>query len=373
MNTNRKVKAVIIGTGMIANEGHIPAYHALPDEVELTAVCDVNPEIANSCARRYNIPRCYSDPVEMLRYEQPDLVSVCTPNLTHPQMVRLALENNAHVLCEKPLALHYKEAKELFELAAQKERMLITCQTMRFSRPYYTAHEYVAEGLLGKPYYGEINRIRRRGIPAWGKFLKKEYNGGGALADIGVHTIDSMLWVLGNPRVKAVLGHASRAIIDNERGIRYDLRESGALADKSGLVISPDFSTCDVEEFASGVIMTDGPSINFKVAWAANLPPTTEMTALGDKMGIQFPDLKVYSSIGHDQADVTPRLFPMGPHDNKPFAGHYYLVENVVNAILGREEAIVKPEETLNVVAVLELFYRSVEKGEIAYREELEQ
>lgn len=367
-----QIKAALIGAGMIANEGHIPAYRAASDDVALTAVCDTNAEAVANCARRHDIDHFYENAEEMLEKEKPDLVSVTTPNLTHASLTRLALEHGCNVLCEKPLALTYREARELYDLAEKKGVRLVACQTQRFSPAFFAAREYIREGLLGTPYYGEINRVRRRGVPAWGHFLEKSYNGGGALADIGVHMIDAQLWLMGSPKVTEVTGFASRAIIDHETGIRYDLRESGSFAAKPGQTVRVDKNRCDVEEFASGMIRTETAGINFKIAWAANMPNLTSLRILGDKLGLEVPDLKVYGTLGQDQTDMVPRLFPLGPYDNEPFSGHFYLIRNMADAMLGRGELLVRPEETLNTVAVIDLFYRSLEKGTTARMADIE-
>ena len=55
--------------------------------------------------------------------------------------------------------------------------------------------DYIADGVLGNIYYAEIDRIRRRGVPSWGTFHRKAASGGGALADIGIHALDAMLWI----------------------------------------------------------------------------------------------------------------------------------------------------------------------------------
>jgi len=368
---DQKIRVALIGAGMIANEGHIPGYRAIEEKVELTAICDRNSEVVVKCAKRHGIPHFYENAEDMLEKERPDLVSITTPNQTHPVLTRLALEHGANVLCEKPLSLDYSEAAELYTLAKDKKLLLAACQTQRYYSSYFCAKEYIQDGLLGKPYYGEINRIRRRGIPAWGHFLEKELNGGGALADIGVHAIDAILWMMGTPYVTGVLGNVSSSIIQNEHGIRYDMKESGAFPGRAGAT-SVDINYCDVEEFASGVILTNGPSINFKIAWAANLPNTNKLTILGEKMGLTVPDFHVYSTIGRDQADITPRVFPYGRYDQEPFAGHYYLIENVVDTLLGKTELLVKPEETLNTIAVISLFYRSVAQKGIALRSQIE-
>jgi len=369
--TERKFKAAIISAGMIANFGHIPAYQSFQDAVTVEAVCDVNEKAASDTARRHNIKSSFTDAAEMLRVVQPDIVSVCTPNATHKSLVRQALEAGANVICEKPLALNYADTKEMFDRARRCNRLLVACQTSRFKREYVAAKEYVDAGLLGTLYYAEINRIRRRGIPTWGTFHKKSASGGGALADIGVHALDALLWMIGAPKVTAVSGCAASHIIRNERGVIYSLAESGAFSGVHNIrPFAPD--ECDVEEFASGMIRTDnGISINFKVAWAANLPNSAAFSILGNKMGITLPDMKLYSTLGKNQIDSAPRLFELGRFDDRQFPGHYYLVENVINVLLGREELLVKPEETLNVAAAIDLFYRSAAFGREAVFAEL--
>lgn len=356
----QKLKAVIISGGMVANFGHIPAYKYFQDRVTLKAICDVNETIAIETARRNEIQGVFTDANEMLKAVQPDIVSICTPNATHKALVKQALEAGVNVICEKPLALSYLDTKELFNLAKYQGRLLVACQTSRFNREYFAAKEYVDAGLLGSLYYAEINRVRRRGIPTWGTFHKKNMSGGGAMADIGVHALDALLWMIGSPKVTSVSGATSSQIIKNERGVIYSLTESGAFAGvNNSRPFNPD--ECDVEEFASGMMRTDeGININFKVAWAANLPDSSGFSILGSKMGITLPEMKMYLTLGNNQVDSSPRLFGLGEFDNRPFPGHYYLIENVINTMLDREGLLVKPEETLNVAAAIDMFYRSV-------------
>lgn len=195
---------------MIANSGHIPAYKAFSQDVSLEAVCDLNASAARDTALRHDIPRWYSDVAAMLEEVHPDLVSVCTPNSTHKGLVAQALKAGANVICEKPLTLHYADTVELYALAEKLGKQLVVCQTSRFQRAYFAARDYIADGVLGNIYYAEIDRIRRRGVPSWGTFHRKAASGGGALADIGIHALDAMLWMLGSPQVSAVSGFTRR-------------------------------------------------------------------------------------------------------------------------------------------------------------------
>ena len=348
-------KVAIISCGMITNNAHIPAYKAFPDKYEIVAVCDVVEAAAKSTAETHNIPNYYTDAEEMLKVEKPDVVSVCVPNLLHKKFTMLALSYGANVLCEKPLAFAYKDAKEMYDYAKAQGKKLMACQSIRFLPERLAAFDMVQKGEIGDIYYAELSRIRRRGIPFWGKFHLKSASGGGAFTDIGVHGIDSAVWLMGNPKctsVKATMTKVHADEIGSAAG-------SGALA---GGVSATNFNPdeMDVESFASGYAnFENGASLSFKVSWAANLKDENNIVLAGKKCGIDIENGKIYSG----ESDITDtNVAPNGFKDH-PFFGHFCLVENFANALEGKEELFVKPEETLNVTAIIEAAYLSAELG----------
>lgn len=367
-----KLKVAIISCGMIANAAHIPAYRNLADRVELAAVCDINPETARQTAARFDIPRYYTDAEEMLQKERPDLVSVCTPNALHKPMTLLALSYGAHVACEKPIALTYADAREMFDYAREKNRVLFACQVLRYNEEYQVAREFMEDGTLGNVYYSEFSLIRRRGVPKWGVFHKKDANGGGVLCDLGVHLIDAALWVMGSPKFTSITGFASAQIACNERDVLTSLAESGAPA---GVFNARPYAPeeFEVEEFAAGNIRLDnGCCINFKTSWAVNLPNEYSMSFAGSRAGLLLPKMELLTTMGRYQADVQPRLFPAERRFAKEaFPGHFYLLENAVDHILTGSPLIVQPEETLNVAAIIDAFYVSAAKQREVRAEEI--
>ncbi len=357
---NSKLRVALISCGMITNAAHIPAYRSVSDKVDVVAVCDLNATSAGQTAARFSIPKWYADAEEMLQRERPDLVSVCTPNATHKALTMLALSYGAHVACEKPIALTYADAKELFDYAKKQDKVLFACQVLRYNQEYRFARECYDNGTLGDVYYSEFSLIRRRGVPKWGAFHKKSASGGGALCDLGVHMIDAALWVTGNPAVEAVSGTTSSYLARNEKDVLTSLVESGAPAGvHNARPYSPE--EFEVEEFAAGNIrLENGASMNFKTSWAVNLPNEYRMALAGTRAGILLPEMKLIGTMGRYQADIEPRLFPDEARFAKEaFPGHHYLFENAVNHILTGSELMVKPEETLSVTAVIDAFYRS--------------
>ena len=359
-----KLKVAVISCGMIANTAHLPAYQHYKDRCEVAAVCDLNETAARETAERFGVPRWYTDAEKMLAAEKPDLVSVCVPNGLHKTMTMLALSCGAHVLCEKPVALNYADARDMYAEAQRLGKALVACQVVRYYPEFQFAKEMHDQGILGDIYFSEFALIRRRGVPKWGAFHKKAASGGGVLCDLGVHMIDTALWIMGNARVQSVSGMTSAYLAKNETDIVMSLKESGAPAGVfTRQVYRPE--EFEVEEFAAGSMrLTNGSQMNFKTSWAVNLPPEYSMRLAGTKAGILLPEMKLLGTMGRYQADIEPRVFAdEAPFHEEVFPGHFLLVENVLDHIQKGDELLIRPEQTKHVTAIIEAFYRSAEEG----------
>ncbi|MBN1399230.1 MAG: Gfo/Idh/MocA family oxidoreductase, partial [Anaerolineae bacterium] len=170
MTESAKLRIVVIGAGMIANAGHIPAFRNLADEVEIVGVSSRDPARVAATAERHGIPQAYTSWRAMLADLQPDLAVVTTPNTSHAEITIAALESGADVLCEKPAAAAYADAQAMFAAARRTGRLLMIVQTGRYSAEIQAAKEWTDEGRLGEVYYAETSALRRRGVPQWGRF-----------------------------------------------------------------------------------------------------------------------------------------------------------------------------------------------------------
>ena len=353
-------KTAVIGTGMIANAGHIPAWKGLKGEVEIVAVADVRKEAAEETAKRYDVPRVYTDPQKMLDEVRPDIVSVCTANAYHKQWTMASLKAGAHVLCEKPVATSHADAVEMFDAAEAAGKILYVAQTLRFYNEFAAAKEIAASGKLGEPYYAAARVIRRRGIPTWGMFHMKEHNVGGPVFDLGVHAIDLLFWIMDNPKVVAVSGMTYTKFGNcGERVLTSDAESGAPLG-----VFTPrpyDHREFDVEDFATGYIrLENDAAVQLTACWAVNLPDSFEIQVAGTEGGLQLPPLKLIANMGRYQVEVEPKVFP---DEIETFPGHWGLAENFVKVLRGEAEQIVKREEVLNVIRAIEGFYQSAAAG----------
>jgi predicted dehydrogenase len=145
-----KIKAAVVGAGLIAGKKHIPAFMRHKDKVELTALCDLNQEGAKQLATQFGVPRVYSDIAEMIEKEKPDLVDICTPPKTHVRLAVEAMNRGCNVLIEKPMALSVAECDEIVEASKRNGVKVCVGHSDLFYYPFMEARELVASGAIGE-------------------------------------------------------------------------------------------------------------------------------------------------------------------------------------------------------------------------------
>jgi predicted dehydrogenase len=366
IRVNKKYKAAVIGTGFIGAGSHVPAYQ-VNDRCELVAIADIKPGSAKYVAERNGIERYYTDPQQMLEEVRPDVVSVCVPNMTHGKWSIAALEAGANVLCEKPISVNIKEARKIYTAAKKAGRCFMPIQNDRMG-PRTVIRDMIKKGALGEVYFGECENIRRRGIPNWGTFHIKAANFGGPFCDVGVHFIDSVLYMLGNPAFKAISGKTWTKIAPNEND-----KPNLDSVDKASYFIPRHYSSKEytVEDHAAGTLLLgDDILINFKFSWALNSPPFDGIRLNGTKGGIVFDKyashpFMLYSHLGEIMTDTVLDLKleipPKFGAVQNPSIG--LLVEHFLDTLDGKNELLVSEAEALNVVTVIEGFYKSAELG----------
>ena len=121
---DQKIRIGVVGGNF--GEVHIQGFRHCP-EVEVTAVCRRQEELAKQMAQKYEIQRYYTDFQQMIEAAELDAVSLAVPNGLHYPMAVQALENSKHVICEKPLALTVKEAETMLTKAKKRNGSIRLC------------------------------------------------------------------------------------------------------------------------------------------------------------------------------------------------------------------------------------------------------
>ncbi len=215
-----KIRIGIVGTGFIADY-HARAVNARP-ETELTAVISRSPETGKVFAERHQCENIFLSPTACLERGIVDALVICNPNVQHHPDTLAALQAGIHVLVEKPLACTVAQAEEMKAAAHKADRILMTGHMWRFDPEVIYIRRLTAEGSLGKIY-----RTKGYGVHVnWGPggwFTQKNLAGGGALADMGIHALDTARFLIGDPAPVAVFARVDTLFND------YDVDDTGTL------------------------------------------------------------------------------------------------------------------------------------------------
>lgn len=195
------LRFAFVGTGRIART-HARAAAAIPG-VELAAALNHRAESLAVFADEFNISGRYTDLKTMLAREDLDALVISTPNALHAPQAIQALERSIHVLVEKPMCMDSAQAEQMVAASGNSGALLMVAHMWRFDPEVRWLRQQVEQGEIG-------NLVRSSGFAIhryWGPegwFVQKGLAGGGALADMGVHAIDTTRFILGDPEPHSV-------------------------------------------------------------------------------------------------------------------------------------------------------------------------
>ncbi|NMA42070.1 MAG: Gfo/Idh/MocA family oxidoreductase [Oligosphaeraceae bacterium] len=279
---DKKLRWAIIGCGGIATT-HIKALEKLP-EVEIVGGCDINPERLDIMRDEYGMTNLYEDWNDMLEELKPDVVDVCTPNGVHMPAVIAGLEAGAHAITEKPMAMNPAECQAMIDSAKANKRLLCCGFQMRYHPACEMFINAKAAGDIGDILFVKCKALRRRGVPNWGVFGRKDLQGGGPMIDIGVHIIESAHYCMGEPKPLTASGNCWTF-----------------LGDKPSKVFNAwpnwDWETYTVEDLAVGQIRFDnGAIMQIESSFCNHIEKDImNFEIVGTKGGFNFNEATLYT------------------------------------------------------------------------------
>lgn len=355
----KTLKAGIVGCGGIANAKHLPAIRK-NGHFEAVAFCDLIEERAVKAKEEYGTPdaRVYTDYQELIK-EDLDVVYVLTPNNAHAPVTIAALKAGKHVMCEKPMAKTYAEAKAMVETSERTGKILTIGYQSRYRGDSAYLKQACENGDLGEIYYAKAHAVRRRAVPTWGVFLDAEKQGGGPLIDIGTHALDLTLWMMDNYEPEMVMGSVYRKLADQK--------------DQGNDWGDWDPAIFTVEDSAFGFVkMKNGATIVLESSWALNTLDTREAqtTLCGTKAGADMADgLRINRIKYGRQCMEKPNLHAGGAAFFEGKSEDAQDVEQRVfyNAIVNGGPLTVEPRQAMVVTQILEAIYESGKTGKPVY------
>lgn len=197
MGNNIKIKWGIVGLGKIANE--FARDLQLVESGELCAVASRNIDKAQEFANQFQCPKAYGSYDELFEDENIDILYIATPHDSHAELTIKALQNNKHVLCEKPLALHYNDALQMINTAKKHNKFFMEAFWTRFNPSMREALQHIQNGSIGEVKYVNADFAITFENPDNTRMTDMKL-GGGALMDIGVYPLFLAYLILGKPK-----------------------------------------------------------------------------------------------------------------------------------------------------------------------------
>jgi len=136
-----------------------------------------------------------------------DYVSICSPNYLHDAHIRLALRNQAHAICEKPLVLNPWNVDALAEIEKESEKHIYNILQLRKHPSIIALKEQIEKGPADKVYELDLTYITSRGRWYFISWKGDVHKSGGVATNIGVHFFDMLSWIFGG--VKENIVHVS--------------------------------------------------------------------------------------------------------------------------------------------------------------------
>lgn len=337
----------IIGFGGMGG-WHKKSILEMPEEFHLAGVYDINPARVKA-ARKEGITG-FDSLEEILAEPTIQAVIVAVPNNFHKEISIKAMKAGKDVICEKPVMITAADLEEVLEVSRATGRQFSVHQNRRWDKDFRIIKKLVDDGTIGTPFYIESRVQGSKGIPGDWRCVKEA--GGGMLLDWGVHLIDQIMWMVDSP-VTEVYAHLLTVkfpeVDDNFKLLMRFENGLSALVEVDTYTfinlprwhISGDKGTAQIDDFSCKGKVVRANTVELK--WEEGI---------------------VYTAAGPTRT-MAPRpeetLEKLDLPEMVTDAKDYY--RNFRDAAEGKAELVVKPEQAMRVMKVLDAVFESAEKG----------
>ncbi len=320
----------IIGFGLHAVKRLMPGFE-FSKNCRVTALSRRDINQARESAQLHNIPHAFSSAKDLCRSPEVDAVFVTTPNSCHLNDVLTAIECEKPVLCEKPMAINADECRQMVEAARKAKVLLGIAQVFRFNQSIRRLRDRVAAGHIGASICARSEFCFNVGPEhprAW--INDSKVAGGGPIADVGVHCIDTLRFILQDEVVRVSAIGMSDAL-------------SGKQESAAAITL----------EFSRGTL--GSVFVSFRSEYRTPLEIVGASGTLRSENGLNV-DRPVHVELHHEW-DIT---------DTETFSNslaYASLVDSFADAVEGRAEFPVPGEEGWKNQQILDAAYRSIKSG----------
>jgi predicted dehydrogenase len=334
----QKTRFAIVGAGAVA-DFHAKAIVENP-RAELVAVCSRGIDRARELAAQYGIPVAHDDYQQLLKQDDIDVVSVCTPSGLHCEIAVAAAQAGKHVLCEKPLEIT-REKMDRMIAACRAAGVKLGAVFQRRTSPAAAAiREAVRDGRLGRMVLGDAYLKFNRSPEYYrsaGWRGTRAIDGGGALMNQGVHGVDLIQWMMGD--IQSVFAYSAALVRDIE-----------------------------VEDTAVAVVKYKSGAFGVIQGTTSVYPGREARFELhGERGSIIYADsgFKEWKIEGSDE--TAPKVGATASSSSDPLnysvKGHAILVDDMIEAIRENRDPMITGEDARKAIDVILAIYESAKEG----------
>lgn len=345
-----KHKAVIIGYGGMG-DWH---YHNIKERIsgiDIKGIYDVRQEACDKAKSKGLY--VYGTQEEVLIDSEIDLVIIATPNDVHKEISIACLRYGKNVVCEKPVTMNAAELEEIIDVSKETGKLFSIHQNRRWDKDYKIVKKILEDHSIGVPYYIESRVIgSRRALHGWRGYA---LNGGGMVYDWGIHLFDQLLDLI-DSSVVSVVPHLfsiyAQEVDDNFKVLmRFE----------NGLSALIEIATnCFINQPRWHVCGYDGTAV------IENWECDGRIVKLANTETLKWENDIVYTAAGPTRTmaprpdDTTKKLTL--PEVKTDWTDYYH---NIVDVLDNGAELIVKPEQALRVMKLVDLIFESARTSKL--------
>jgi UDP-N-acetyl-2-amino-2-deoxyglucuronate dehydrogenase len=332
--TDRPIKIALVGCGRIA-KNHFQAIEHHQKQLTLTAVCDIDPKVAQESGAQYGV-KPYTSLDDLLQQSDADIVTLCTPSGLHPlQTVRIA-QSGRHVITEKPMATRWNDGIRMVRACDEAGVRLYVVKQNRLNATLQLLKKAIDSQRFGKIYLANINVFWTRPQDYYdqGGWRGTWELDGGAFMNQASHYVDLVHWLLGPVEsVNAMTGTLARHIEAEDTGVMNIRWRSGAMGSLNVTMLAypKNFEGSITILGEKGTVRLGGVAVNEVQHWEFAEPHPDDAT-------IKEASYQTTSVYGF---------------------GHPLYYDNVINSLKGLEKPLVDGRDGLSSLELLIAAYRS--------------
>jgi UDP-N-acetyl-2-amino-2-deoxyglucuronate dehydrogenase len=336
-----KLKFGLVGCGRIVRKHAETLTGALKEKAQLAAVCDIKPERAKTTGEKYQVPY-FTSYDDMLKSIDVDVITILTESGNHARhTIDIVNKYRKHIVVEKPMALLLDDADQMIRACDEAGVKLFIVKQNRYNLPVMKLREALEAGRFGKLVMGSV-RVR------WSRnqqyYDQDAWRGtwamdGGVFANQASHHIDLLKWMLGNP--VSVFAKSATQLVNIE-----------------------------TEDTGVAIITFENGTVGVVEATTATRPKDLEgsLSILGEKGtveigGFAVNEMKIWNFQDQQPQDTEVlKTYRQNPPDVYGF-GHIKYLENVIDTINKKEQALVDGLEGRKSLELISAIYESIETG----------